>query len=86
MSEVDEKIKFEHYRCDEYGELRRYYRNVKNNWVPAPRGGLTICTITDGNGREFHGTSSCSRLDSFSYKMGRRVALGRAQKEQRLAR
>jgi len=75
-----EEIKYEHYRYDQHGELRRYYRS-NTNWTPAPCGGMTICTISVG-GYEFQGIAKCNHFDAFRYRLGRTIALGRARKEE----
>ena len=75
-----EEIKYEHYRCDLLGVLRRYYRS-NTNWTPVSRGGMTICTISVG-GKEFQGIAKCNHYDAFCYRLGRTIALGRARKEE----
>lgn len=49
------------------------------NWQPYIKGGKVVCTIIDRD-NVFTGVSICSMADNFSYKIGRRIALGRALK------
>jgi len=44
---------------------------------PQRTGGITTCAI-DIDGTEFSGSANCSLSDNFSYKQGRKIALGRA--------
>lgn len=53
----------------------------KTKWEPSPCGGYTTCVIYDDEGREAAiGIAECSPLDSFCYRIGRAIALGRAMK------
>lgn len=80
----------EHYRPDQDGTLRRYYRSA-SDWTPCPRGGTTVCTLSvaeEGSDEvllSFAGVSTCSKHDSFCYRRGREIARGRAYKEYKLA-
>lgn len=76
-----EEIKFEHYRSDPSGRVRRYYRG-NTPWTPQACGGVTICTIRQDED-EFQGIAICNQIDSFCYNLGRTIALGRARKERR---
>jgi hypothetical protein len=69
----------EHYRIDEVGNLRRYYRNFKN-FKPQVKGGKTIFRIIADEG-EFVGIAECSDKDNYCYRIGRDIAFGRANKQ-----
>ena len=47
----------------------------------APRGGITIATITLPSGETFAGVARCNPIDSFCYRTGRELALDRAFEE-----
>lgn len=44
----------------------------------APKGGMTLATITLPTGETFAGTAHCNPIDSFCYRTGRELALDRA--------
>ena len=46
---------------------------------PATKGGLTLCTITTGDGDQYTGVALCSLSENFSYKEGRDKARSRAE-------
>ncbi len=84
------KIIYEHYRYpktysqngdDDYHPyfIYRYKRNFKP-FNPSGKGGMTICCIVLSNGDEYVGYARCNLADNFNYKLGRRIALGRALK------
>jgi hypothetical protein len=59
-----------------------YARTRKTAWEPLPRGGYTLCTIYDDDENELAiGVAECNPLDSFCYRIGRAIALGRAMKK-----
>ena len=45
------------------------------------RGGMTICYIYEDKTLISTGRSKCSYADNFNYKIGRDIAVGRAEKE-----
>jgi hypothetical protein len=59
--------------------LYRYKRNFKT-FVPSCKGGLTICRLVLDNGDEIIGTAHCNLVDNFNYRLGRKIAHGRALK------
>lgn len=80
---MDSKIKVyvSHYRYDGEGELRRYLRSKPNDFEPSPFGGETVVEIVDQRtGVSATGIAFCSTKDQFNYKMGRKIAFGRAMK------
>lgn len=81
---MDENVKIfvSHYRYDDSGQLRRYLRSKSNDFEPSPFGGQTVVEIVDSDGKELLavGQSHCSQLDQFNYKLGRKIAFGRALK------
>ena len=59
--------------------LCRYYTRGHNTIVPLPRGGKTICEIfNQKNALIASGEAHCSMRDNFNYRIGRRIAQGRA--------
>lgn len=61
------------------GDVEAYFRHHPN-FVPAPRGGATICVIVDVDGATKVGAAYCSLADQFSYRRGKDIARGRAEK------
>lgn len=57
----------------------RYKRNFKT-FVPSGNGGVTACRLVLDTGEEIVGIAHCNPTDNFNYRLGRRIALGRAQK------
>lgn len=67
--------------------LAVYYRNNKNSntFYPYPNGGKTIVTVRDTQtGYKFVGVATCSMKDQFSYKVGKEIALKRAEESKRV--
>ena len=64
--------------------LHRYYRgdgfHSLADMKPCSRGGMTFCDIFDGEKLVAIGTAKCSYADNFDYKIGRDIAIGRAEK------
>ena len=82
------RVTYKHYRVDrETGDLLHYQRphtktngvRVKPKFKPAERGGLTTCTLIDGETATV-GHATCSEKDAFCYRIGREIAYGRALK------
>jgi hypothetical protein len=73
-----------HFRIDRAdGKLKRYHRG-RTDWTPSERGGMTTCRIVDASGRAVGmGAAYCSMADNFSYRLGRLIAKGRAEKDMR---
>lgn len=76
---------FRHYR-DRDGLLVHYRRGKDDDgepfcaWEPSPRGGMTICFQLANDGTlVYAGVALCSPRDNFSYRVGRRIAQGRAE-------
>ncbi len=64
-------------KIDERGSLL-----VWGSTSPYERGGKTLCEMVDEDGNVVVSASSvCSFADNFNYKMGRRIAFGRAMSE-----
>lgn len=61
-------------------EYMRYFRG-DSPWKPSPRGGRTNCKIMDGEEVIATGRALCSHSDNFNYKIGRKIALGRAKSQ-----
>jgi len=85
-------VKISHYRHDPQeprGIYSRYFRKRgflgegKSPWgdSPATCGGMTKAQIMNSEGRVIcEAYSECAVQDTFSYKLGRQIALGRAVK------
>ena len=59
--------------------LYRHYSAGTNNKKPAERGGKTVCEIfNQKNILLASGEAYCSMRDNFNYRIGRRIAQGRA--------
>lgn len=81
-SNVEAKVEYKHYRphmgaiaglkrgSTPVGVAERYYRG-NAGFIPDPRGGVTVCTITDEAGNEYIGTGNCSVTDVFCFSEGR---------------
>lgn len=76
----DFKVFVQHYRTDGEGNVRRYFRNKDNEFVPAVTGGRTEVTLSFPDGLEITAEALCSGKDHFNYKRGREIAFGRAMK------
>lgn len=64
-----------------HGTAYHYQRGRTKEWHPFERGGYTLCFIYDGGGKLVAvGRAECSKLDPFSYRLGREISLGRALK------
>lgn len=64
--------------------LLRYCRNEKDEnsrFSPYPKGGATRVILVLDDGTEVKGFALCSMADNFSYKIGRNIALGRANRQ-----
>lgn len=59
------------------GDLLPYSRRV-TFWEPATKGGQTQCVLELDDGKVIVGIAYCSKEDNFCYKIGRKVAEGRA--------
>lgn len=87
-------VRYEHYRIPNYlfdglglsaqrgapelGVLF-HYRKGWDAWIPAPRGGMTVCVMTNRvTGQSVRGIALCSLLDAYCCETGRRIAYGRA--------
>ncbi len=78
---------FRHYRYEDEGDILVHYRRSKDDdgkplcrWEPSPRGGMTICfQVASDNALVYAGVALCSPRDNFSYRVGRRIAQGRAE-------
>lgn len=56
--------------------------NTWDNIRPLERGGKTLCEMVDEDGKVIvSGVSVCSFSDHFNYRMGRRIAFGRAMSD-----
>jgi hypothetical protein len=65
------------------GKPPRCRRYIKGHtaWLPATRGGQTICMILDENDNlVVEGEAACSLSDNFNYRIGREISTGRALK------
>jgi len=59
--------------------LYRHYSAGENSNRPAERGGKTVCELFNKrNVLLARGEAYCSMRDNFSYRIGRRIAHGRA--------
>jgi hypothetical protein len=52
---------------------------IKHGFTVKPKGGITTVTIQWPTGYRSQGYAICSDQDNFSRKIGREIALGRAQ-------
>jgi len=73
------KVKIEHYRYNQRGKLVPYSRKTKG--LISQKGGITIATVTNGDGEFAKGVAVCSKEDQFSYGDGANIALGRAMRD-----
>jgi hypothetical protein len=55
-----------------------HYRNRDENNCYETKGGRTVVTITDNHNHTSSGVAICSSEDTFSKKLGVRIAIGRA--------
>lgn len=66
-----------------HGTACRYKRGI-SKWLPSERGGYTFCYVYDDSDKGGEllttGRADCSPLDAFCYRIGRRIARGRALK------
>lgn len=69
-------------RCEKLAGGRLYhYQRGKSKWEPHTKGGLTVCSIWDGDSSLLgRGFAVCSKRDAFCYRIGREIARGRALK------
>lgn len=88
------RVTFEHYRVPEwiYGWLKDsgcaagkpshnalfHYRKEHDVWVPACKGGMTVCRVEMHDGTTLERVALCSLSDAFSYQKGRDLSLERA--------
>ena len=84
---MENRVKVEHYRIP-IGYVHtapiRYYRGsgfgLKGyNCRPDERGGQTFARV-DLDGNHYQAWADCSVKDSFSYRIGRKIAVGRLRK------
>ena len=60
--------------------LSQRYIKSKPNFEPSPKGGGVVCRIwTDDQHLLAEGIAECSMSDNFNYRVGREIALGRAE-------
>jgi hypothetical protein len=74
------RVSYRHYRYIPVKDGRLLIRYMRNDLHPSdvlPRGGKTECTVMVG-GEYYRGEANCSMSDTFSYKVGRDLALYRA--------
>jgi hypothetical protein len=75
-----DRVVVEYYRIVSGKGLVRYFRKGKRDFVPETKGGMTICKLILEDGREITGVANCSKKDNFNYRLGYRIAVGRAEK------
>ncbi len=62
-----------------YYPTRKTRKEQRQRWSPFPKGGKTVCEIVLDDGRTFMGVAHCSMADNFCYRLGRKIAYGRAK-------
>lgn len=81
-SENEIRFVYQHCRIDKAtGDLQAYPTGDKPDWIPAERGGATVCIVLRGDKVLGRGVSGCSKLDPFCYRIGRAIARGRALRD-----
>lgn len=84
LEEVGCEVRVSHYRPAPALFHRAYVTRHQLNVLGAkgsafaPRGGITIATVTLPTGETFAGVARCNTSDSFCYRTGRELALDRA--------
>ena len=81
------KIEYTHFRVPGKPKKKRgkpgsllLYRRSDPSFKPFSKGGVTHCIIRGDDGEVMaKGEGRCSMSDNFSYKIGRRIAYGRAK-------
>lgn len=87
LEEVGVEVRVSHFRpapaLVRGGYVSRHQLNVlgAKGSAFAPKGGLTIATITLPTGETFAGTAQCRADEAFCYRTGRELALDRAFEE-----
>ncbi len=79
MNNIVQRVIIQHYRKNEYGELRLYRRNF-HPFKPQTKGGKTYCKILTED-EQFVGFAYCSDKDNYCYKIGRELAFERAKQQ-----
>lgn len=76
------KVRISHFRtikrCKEYFTRSEIAKDPTLFADLSHAGGKTVAEVRDLDGNEYYGESICSAKDSFCYKRGVRVSLGRA--------
>lgn len=87
LEEVGVEVRVSHYRPAPALFPRAYVTRHQLNVLGAkgsafaPKGGITVATITLPTGETFAGIARCNPIDPFCYATGRELALDRAFEE-----